>query len=80
MGPSGLGTASITLPNGLVVAAIVAVNAVGDIIDPATGKIIAGVRNPDGTFADARRMLRTGANSQPPRAPWARAGARTRYR
>jgi len=65
---SGLGTASITLPNGLVVAAIVAVNAVGDIIDPATGKIIAGVRNPDGTFADARRMLRTGANSQPPRA------------
>src|SRR5947209_11568500 len=53
---SGLGTASITLPNGLVVAAIVAVNAFGDIIDPATGKIIAGVRNSDGTFADARRM------------------------
>ena len=30
----GLGSAAITLPNGLVVAAIVAVNAVGDIIDP----------------------------------------------
>lgn len=65
---SGLGTASIRLPNGLVVAAIVAVNAVGDIIDPATGKVVAGVRNPDGTFADARRILRSGASAQPPRA------------
>jgi L-aminopeptidase/D-esterase-like protein len=65
---AGLGTAAITLPNGLVVAAIVAVNAVGDIIDPATGKVVAGVRNPDGTFADARRILRTGGPSQPPRA------------
>src|SRR5712692_5236969 len=65
---SGIGTASITLPNGLVVAAIVAVNAVGDIIDPATGKIVAGVRNSDNTFADARKILRSGANAQPPRA------------
>jgi L-aminopeptidase/D-esterase-like protein len=65
---SGIGTASITLPSGLVVAAIVAVNAVGDIIDPATGRVVAGVRNPDGTFADARKILRSGANSQPPRA------------
>ena len=31
---SGLGSAAITMPNGLIVAAIVAVNAVGDIIDP----------------------------------------------
>jgi L-aminopeptidase/D-esterase-like protein len=65
---SGIGTASIRLPNGLVVAAIVAVNAVGDIIDPATGKVVAGVRNADGTFADARTMLRTGRNLQAPRA------------
>jgi L-aminopeptidase/D-esterase-like protein len=65
---SGLGSASITLPGGLVVAAIVAVNAVGDIVDPATGKVVAGVRNPDGTFADARRILRSGSTSQPPRA------------
>jgi L-aminopeptidase/D-esterase-like protein len=65
---SGIGTASITLPNGLVVAAIVAVNAVGDIIDPATGKTVAGVRNADGTFADARRILRSGSTAQPPRA------------
>ncbi|HJZ70252.1 MAG TPA: P1 family peptidase [Vicinamibacterales bacterium] len=65
---SGLGTASIALPNGLVVAALVAVNAVGDVIDPATGKVVAGVRNPDGTFADARKILRSGATVQQPRA------------
>jgi len=65
---SGLGTASISLPTGLVVAAIVAVNAVGDIIDPSSGKVVAGVRNPDGTFADARRILRSGATLQRPRA------------
>ena len=44
----GLGTASIKLPNGLTVGAIVAVNAVGDIVDPATGKLLAGARTPDG--------------------------------
>jgi L-aminopeptidase/D-esterase-like protein len=49
------------MPNGLVVAAIVAVNAVGDIIDPDTGKVVAGVRNPDGGFADVRGLLRSGA-------------------
>ena len=65
---AGIGTASIRLASGLVVAALVAVNAVGDIIDPATGKVVAGVRNPDGTFADARVLLRSGANLQPPRA------------
>ena len=58
----GLGSASITLPNGLVVAALVAVNAVGDIIDPATGKVVAGVRTEDGKgLADVRTLLRTGA-------------------
>jgi len=64
---SGLGTASISLPNGLVVGAIVAVNAVGDIIDPATGKIVAGARNEDGTFADARKILRGAARIDQPR-------------
>src|SRR6185503_2062220 len=37
---AGIGSAAIKLPNGLVVAAIVAVNAVGDIIDPATGRVV----------------------------------------
>lgn len=63
----GLGSASIKLPNGLVVGAIVAVNSVGDIIDPATGKVIAGTLNPDDTFADARRILRSGMSRQRPR-------------
>src|SRR5262245_53674980 len=50
----GVGTASITLPGGkdgkssLTVGAIVAVNAVGDVIDPGTGKVIAGARTKDG--------------------------------
>jgi L-aminopeptidase/D-esterase-like protein len=59
---AGIGSAAIMLPNGLVVAALVAVNAVGDIIDPATGRVVAGVRNADGKgFADARILVRSGA-------------------
>jgi L-aminopeptidase/D-esterase-like protein len=65
---AGVGSYSITLPNGLSVGAIVAVNAVGDIIDPDTGKIVAGVRNADGSFADARTLLRTGQTGPRPRA------------
>ena len=62
----GLGTASITLNSGLIVAAIVAVNAVGDIIDPATGSVIAGVRTSDGSgLADARVLLRSEAVNEP---------------
>ncbi|MGQ0732717.1 MAG: P1 family peptidase [Acidobacteriota bacterium] len=58
----GLGSAAITLPNGLVVAAIVAVNAVGDVVDPTTGQIVAGVRTEDGKgVADVRKLLRSGA-------------------
>ena len=58
----GIGSAALVLPDGLVVSALVAVNAVGDVIDPATGKVIAGVRTADGTgLADARVLLRSGA-------------------
>ena len=35
-------------------------NAVGDVIDPATGAIVAGVRGQDGRLGDARRLLRSG--------------------
>jgi L-aminopeptidase/D-esterase-like protein len=63
----GLGSASIALPNGLVVGAIVAVNAVGDVVDPQTGQVVAGVRTEDGkTLADARRLLRSGAVKRRP--------------
>ena len=62
----GLGTASITTPSGLTVAALVVVNAVGDVIDPATGRVIAGVRTPDGKgLADARTLIRAGALVHP---------------
>ncbi len=44
----GLGTASRQIGD-LVVGAIVAVNCYGDIVDPATGKTIAGVLSPDKT-------------------------------
>lgn len=55
----GVGTASISLESGLVVSATVAVNAVGDVVDPATGRVVAGVRTEDGRgLADARRLIR----------------------
>jgi L-aminopeptidase/D-esterase-like protein len=55
------------MPNGLIVAALVAVNASGDVIDPATGTVVAGVRTEDGrALADARRLLR---DSPPATAP-----------
>lgn len=41
---SGLGTYTVSLNDGLVVSAIAAVNAVGDVIDPAAAKIVAGAR------------------------------------
>jgi len=44
---SGIGSAAITL-GGMTVGAIVAVNAVGDVLDPGTGKVIAGARTSDG--------------------------------
>lgn len=61
----GFGTASITLENGLTVAAAVAVNAVGDIVDPATGQVVAGARGPDGSLLDMRRVLRGEAGTAP---------------
>lgn len=41
---SGLGAASMEVGGGIIVGAIVAVNAFGDVIDPQTGKILAGAR------------------------------------
>ncbi|WP_409178723.1 P1 family peptidase [Brevibacillus fortis] len=55
---SGLGTASVTLPNGLVIGAIVAVNAVGHVVDPQSGTIIAGPRDEQGTIRDSMEIMR----------------------
>ncbi len=59
---SGLGSASVRVGNtGIVVGAIVAVNAVGDVVDPKTGKMIAGARKPDGSaFMDSMAHIRQG--------------------
>ena len=60
---AGLGTASVDLGEGLVVGAIVAVNAFGDVIDPQTGQIIAGARSLDGTgFADTLAVMKSLVN------------------
>jgi L-aminopeptidase/D-esterase-like protein len=41
---SGIGSWTVSLPGGVMVSALVALNAVGDVRDPATGKLIAGAR------------------------------------
>jgi L-aminopeptidase/D-esterase-like protein len=45
---SGLGTAARRIGGGVTVGALVAVNAFGDVVDPASGQIIAGARDPQG--------------------------------
>ncbi len=44
---SGLGSAARSLDDGLTVGALVAVNALGDVVEPSTGEILAGVRSPE---------------------------------
>jgi L-aminopeptidase/D-esterase-like protein len=65
---SGIGTAAMQIGGGVVVGAIVAVNAFGDVIDPATQRILAGVRplqkgplriGGDGVFADTLSIMKS---------------------
>ena len=54
----GVGSACRVLKSGLIVGAIVVVNAVGNIIDPTTGKIVAGAKHPEtGEFVDIVERL-----------------------
>ncbi len=58
---SGVGSAAIVLPDGLIVAALVIANPLGDVIDPNTATVVAGVRTVDGRgLADARALVRAG--------------------
>jgi L-aminopeptidase/D-esterase-like protein len=50
---SGIGSWTVTLPGGLLVSALVALNAVGDVRDPATGKLMAGARK----SADSHELI-----------------------
>lgn len=61
----GIGSASITV-DGITVGALIACNAVGDVIDPATGLILAGARTPDGmALLNSRDALLGGAAPLP---------------
>ena len=55
----GVGSASLTV-DGITVGAIVACNAVGDVLDPATGEILAGARGLDGRLRNSRQALLAG--------------------
>lgn len=58
---SGIGSASLEITAGIMVGAIAAVNAFGDVIDPVTGVILAGARNPPGDeerFANTLNVMR----------------------
>ncbi len=55
---AGIGTAGLEIAAGLIVGAIVAVNAFGDVVDPDSGRIVAGARSPQGGFADTLAVLR----------------------
>ena len=54
----GVGTAAMEIAAGLIVGAIVAVNAFGDVVDPDSGRIVAGARSPQGGMADTLSVLR----------------------
>jgi L-aminopeptidase/D-esterase-like protein len=61
----GIGSASLTVA-GVTVGAWVACNALGDVVDPATGQVLAGARNDDGRgLRDIRRAIIAGETPRP---------------
>ena len=54
--PGGVGSACIRLDSGLIVAAIAVVNALGNVVDPTTGEILAGGTE-NGSFVDITERL-----------------------
>ena len=55
----GIGSASLKV-GAITVAALVAVNATGDVIDPASGRVLAGSRGEDGRPRSAARAILAG--------------------
>lgn len=53
----GLGSASRVCGNGLVVGAIVAVNALGEVRDPVSGEVLAGARDDQGKIRDSLEWM-----------------------
>ncbi len=62
----GIGTASVDLGGGVVVGAIVAVNAIGGVYDPDTGVLIAGPRDDRGGMDDPVEALLAGDGEDTP--------------
>ena len=64
----GIGSASITLQSGVIVGALVAVNAFGDVIDEKERKILAGARDPDHPtrFIDSAAKIKGGVSVSRP--------------
>ncbi len=59
--PGGVGTASQKIGNDIVIGALVVVNALGDVIDPRTGEIVAGTRKPViGGWLNSAEALKSG--------------------
>jgi L-aminopeptidase/D-esterase-like protein len=57
----GIASASIKLATGATVGALVVVNAFGDLVDPASGQILAGARKPAGRgFLNTQRVIEQG--------------------
>ncbi len=57
----GIGSASVTV-DGITVGAIIACNAVGDVMQPGTGQVLAGARTPDGSaLLDCRDAMLAGS-------------------
>ena len=66
----GLGSAALTLPDGSTVAALIAVNAVGDVVDYRTGELVAGPRSDSGPgFVPAVEALIQGGAGSPSSSP-----------
>jgi L-aminopeptidase/D-esterase-like protein len=61
---AGLGSASVRSGEA-VVGAIAVVNAGGDVVDPATGRIVAGTKRPTGEWADSVALVRAGLGRPP---------------
>jgi L-aminopeptidase/D-esterase-like protein len=63
----GVGSASLTLGSGVMVSAMAVVNALGDVIDPETGKIVAGARKAADSreFANSAVVMRHGVADRP---------------
>ncbi|MEJ8824147.1 P1 family peptidase [Variovorax humicola] len=61
----GVGTGSVTVA-GVTMGALIVCNALGDVIDPDTGRVVAGARTADGrALLDTRRALLRGDLPQP---------------